>query len=149
MRSRLPKEVSWGWRKSAEKWWVEQRMNVANVPLQERRPGMERNLPRSQGLSYAPEEGKTREPGNKEWAWGAKGCTWHTFTFNYPSRHLEMRERRKRVSERKGLGQISRLKKKQKTSLISNVALVLCACSIHAPWFSSEPVIELLSLPRT
>lgn len=43
-------------------------MNVANVPLQERGPGMERNLPRSQGLSYAPEEGKTREPGNKECA---------------------------------------------------------------------------------
>ena len=72
MRSGLPKEVSWRWRKSAEKWWVEQRINVANVPLQERGPGMERNLPRSQGLSYAPEEGKTREPGNKEWAWGAK-----------------------------------------------------------------------------
>lgn len=31
-----------------------------------KKTGMERNLPRSQGLSYAPEEGKTREPGNKE-----------------------------------------------------------------------------------
>ena len=47
---------------------MKQRINVANVPLQERGPGMERNLPRSQGLSYAPEEGKTREPGNKECA---------------------------------------------------------------------------------